>query len=181
MSRIVRVLPDEPAVDKEFDYLLPNAVVEASPNVPICVGTLVRIDLRGRRVKGWITDLDVTPPEGVTLSEVKKVSGVGPSADLVELAKWASQQWLGSRVHFLRTAPHSRIVPSITPSSSRPVPATAPNNLAAEAFRRGGAVGRTPPTSDDFSLAIAAASQGRALLLVPTLARAQHLLSLIHI
>ena len=81
MSRIVRVLPDEPAVDKEFDYLLPNAVVEASPNVPICVGTLVRIDLRGRRVKGWITDLDVTPPEGVTLSEVKKVSGVGPSAD----------------------------------------------------------------------------------------------------
>ena len=175
MSRIVRVLPDEPAVDKEFDYLLPDGVVEASPNVPICVGTLVRIDLRGRRVKGWITELDVTPPEGVTLSEVKKVSGVGPSADLVELAKWASQQWLGSRVHFLRTATHSRIVPSITPSSSRPAPATAPNNLAAEAFRRGGAVVRTPPTSDDFSLAIAAASQGRALILVPTLARAQHL------
>ena len=175
MSRIVRVLPDEPAVDKEFDYLLPDGVVEASPNVPICVGTLVRIDLRGRRVKGWITELDVTPPEGVTLSEVKKVSGVGPSADLIELAKWASQQWLGSRVHFLRTATHSRIVPSITPSSSRPAPATAPNNLAAEAFRRGGAVVRTPPTSDDFSLAIAAASQGRALILVPTLARAQHL------
>ena len=79
MSRIVRVLPDEPAVDKEFDYLLSDAVVAASPDVPIRIGTLVRIDLRGRRVKGWITALDVLPPDGVTLSEVKKVSSVGPS------------------------------------------------------------------------------------------------------
>jgi len=175
VSRIVRVLPDEPAVDKEFDYLLSDAVVAASPDVPIRIGTLVRIDLRGRRVKGWITALDVLPPDGVTLSEVKKVSSVGPPADLVELATWASQQWLGSRVHFLRTATHSRIVSSVTPSAGRPIPATAPSNLATESFRRGGAVVRMPPASDDFSLAIAAASQGRALVLVPTLARAQRL------
>ena len=149
--------------------------MDASPGVPICVGTVVLIDLRCRRVKGWITALDVTPPKGVKLSEVKKVSSVGPPAELVELATWASQQWLGSRVHFLRTATHSRIVPSIAPGTGRPFPATATNNLAAEAFGRGGAVVRTPPLSDDFSLAIAAASHGRALVLVPTLARAQHL------
>lgn len=175
MSRIVRVLPDEPAVDKEFDYLLTNEVVKASGAVPIRIGTVVRVDLRGRRVRGWITALDVTPPEGVSLSEVKKVSGIGPPADLVELAAWASRQWIGSRVHFLRTATHSRVVSSVSQKPRHDSLVVATSDLAEEAFRRSGAVVRMPPTSDDFALAIAAVSQGRALILVPTMARAQHL------
>ena len=122
MSRIVRVLPDEPAVDKGIRLFAIGRCGCCLSDVPIRIGTLVRIDLRGRRVKGWITALDVLPPDGVTLSEVKKVSSVGPPADLVELATWASQQWLGSRVHFLRTATHTRIVSSVTPSAGRPIP-----------------------------------------------------------
>ena len=113
MSRVVRVLPDEPAVDREFDYLLGDSVGESSECSEGRVGTVVRVDLRGRRVRGWITALDVKPQEGLTLSEVKKVSSYGPPSSLVDLANWASGHWLGSRVHFLRTATHDRNVSSV--------------------------------------------------------------------
>lgn len=175
MSRVVRVLPDEPAVDREFDYLLSDKVIESSECSEVRVGTVVRVDLRGRRVRGWITALDVKPQEGLKLSEVKKVSSYGPPTSLVDLANWASRHWLGSRVHFLRTATHDRVVSSIPQNNKQKYATYATNNLAEEAFRRGGAVVRTPPTSDDVSIAVAAASQGRALILAPTLARAQRL------
>ena len=175
MSRVVRVLPDEPAVDREFDYLLSDSVVESSECSEVRVGTVVRVDLRGRRVRGWITALDVKPQEGLTLSEVRKVSSYGPPSSLVDLANWASGHWLGSRVHFLRTATHDRNVSSVPEKKKHQYAKYATNNLAEEAFRRGGAVVRTSPTSDDVSIAVAAASQGRALILVPTLARAQRL------
>ncbi len=44
---VVRVRPDEPAIDKTFDYLVPPAMSEQ-----IRVGTVVRIALHGRRVGG---------------------------------------------------------------------------------------------------------------------------------
>ena len=175
MSLVVRILPDEPAVDRDFDYLLPDSLLAAPDCPPVKVGTVVRVDLRGRRIRGWITAVGVDPPKGVDLRTVKKVSSCGPPAAIVDLASWASNQWMGSRVHFLRTATHDRVVSSIPDSTSRP-PDVVPNeNLSQEAFRRRGAVVRTPPNSDDFSLAVAAASHGRALILTPTLARAQRL------
>ena len=82
---------------------------------------------------------------------------------------------MGSRAHFLRTATHDRVVSSIPQNKKQKYATYATNDLAEEAFRRGGAVVRTPPTSDDVSIAVAAASQGRALILAPTLARAQRL------
>ena len=175
MSRVVRVLPDEPAVDREFDYLLSDKVVESSECSEVKVGTVVRVDLRGRRVRGWITAVDVRPPEGLKLSAIKKVSSYGPPAAIVDLADWASRHWLGSRVHFLRTATHDRVVSSIPQNNKQKHAQSATNSLAKEAFSRGGAVVRTPPTSDDASVAIAAASQGRTLILAPTLARTQRL------
>ena len=93
MSRVVRVLPDQPALDKEFDYRLTEEVAEASPCREISIGTIVRVDLRGRRIRGWITELDVEEPKEITLSEIKKVSGVGPPASLVSLAQWASDRY----------------------------------------------------------------------------------------
>ena len=51
-QRVVRVLPDVAAIDKEFDYLVPDGV-EAQ------VGDVVRIELHGRRVGGWIVAVDV--------------------------------------------------------------------------------------------------------------------------
>ncbi|HAX04996.1 MAG TPA: hypothetical protein DCX77_04905 [Acidimicrobiaceae bacterium] len=175
MSQVVRVLPDEPAVDREFDYLLTDEVVESSECTEVRIGTVVRVDLRGRRVRGWITALDVRPQQGLKLSAIKKISSYGPPAALVDLATWASRHWLGSRVHFLRTATHDRIVSSVPQEKSPQYTKFITNSLAEEAFNRGGAVVRTPPTSDDVAIAIAAATQGQALILVPTLARSQRL------
>ena len=81
-QRVVRVLPDVAAIDKEFDYLVPEGV-EAQ------VGDVVRIELHGRRVGAWIVAVDVEPVPGVALKPLAKVSGQGPASELIELAAWA--------------------------------------------------------------------------------------------
>ncbi|MDD9369697.1 MAG: hypothetical protein PV358_06270, partial [Acidimicrobiales bacterium] len=72
-GRVVRVLPDEPAIAKTFDYLVPDSFGDQ-----VRVGDRVRIALAGRRVGGWILALDVDPPAGVTLRPLAKWSGRGP-------------------------------------------------------------------------------------------------------
>ena len=96
-QRVVRVLPDVAAIDKEFDYLVPDGV-EAH------VGDVVRIQLHGRRVGAWIVAVDVEAPPGVALKPLAKVSGRGPAPELIELAAWAADRWVGRRASFLRTA-----------------------------------------------------------------------------
>ena len=61
--RVVRVLPDVSAIDKTFDYLVPDELRDQ-----VGVGDMVRIVLHGRRVGGWIVELDVAPPPGVAPS-----------------------------------------------------------------------------------------------------------------
>ena len=61
VGRVVRVLPDVAAIDKEFDYLVPDGV-------EVHVGDVVRIDLHGRRVGGWIVAVDVSYIVGVAQS-----------------------------------------------------------------------------------------------------------------
>ena len=62
----------------EFTYLVPE---EAG------LGAIVRVRLGGRRVRGVVTELDVTPPPGIELSGIEDVVGQLP-APLVELALW---------------------------------------------------------------------------------------------
>src|SRR5688572_11634020 len=84
-GRVVRVVPDVAGIAKRFDYVVPARLDDA-----VAVGTLVRIDLHGRRVPGWVVDVDVSPPDDVSLREIARVTGIGPSRDLVELADWAA-------------------------------------------------------------------------------------------
>ena len=49
------------AIDKEFDYLVPDGVA-------VQVGDVVRIQLGARRVGGWIVAVDVEPVPGVRLA-----------------------------------------------------------------------------------------------------------------
>ena len=69
---VVRVLPDVPAIDKTFDYLVPDALRDQ-----VRVGDVVRIELHGRRVGGWIVAVGVEPPDGVALRPLAKRSGPG--------------------------------------------------------------------------------------------------------
>jgi primosomal protein N' (replication factor Y) len=111
---VVRVLPDEPAIDKLFDYAVPDAMVDAART-----GAVVRVELHGRRVGGWIVDAAAEPEPGVTLRPLAKVSGWGPSADVIELARWAAWRWAGRPASFLRTASPEKVVRAL-PDRHRP-------------------------------------------------------------
>ena len=73
--RVVRVLPDVPAIDKTFDYLVPDALGDQ-----VRVGTVVRVELHGRRVGGWVVADDVEPPPGVALLPARQGHRLGPAA-----------------------------------------------------------------------------------------------------
>lgn len=175
-DRVVRVLPDVAAIDKEFDYVVPAGV-------EVAVGDVVRIDLHGRRVGGWITAVDVEPPVGVTLRPLARVSGRGPAPELHDLARWAAWRWAGRRATFLRTASPPavvRTVPATASSPARPAVHDA-GAVVADALSRAEAVLRWPPGADRYGLIHAAVTTpspvpgGHTLVLCPSVAEARAL------
>ena len=168
---MVRVLPDQPAINKAFDYLVPDALGDQ-----VRVGAQVRIALHGRRVGGWVVADGVEPPEGVTLRPLAKVTGWGPPADLLDLAEWAAWRWAGRPAQFLRTASPDTAVRALPVRAAAGPPVhVAVDDLVAEAFARDRAVLRLPPASDGYPAALAAAARGHALILVPSISGARHL------
>jgi primosomal protein N' (replication factor Y) (superfamily II helicase) len=167
--RVVRVLPDEPAIGKTFDYLVPDGVGDQ-----VRVGTRVRIALGPRRVGGWIVATDVDAPPGVELRRLAKLSGWGPPRELVELAEWAAWRWAGRPASFLRTASPERNVMSL-PSPQQSHVHTAPTSDVniSDAFTRRAAVLRRAPATDPADVAIEAARLGNALVLCPTVEAAR--------
>lgn len=166
-SRVVRVLTDQPAVTKTFDYLLPEHLGTDLP-----VGSRVRVPLGGRRVGAWIVALDVEPPPGVKLRPIAKLSGIGPPAELIDLAHWAAWRWAGRPATFLRTASPERMVDRLPPpprsgTCQDGAPGIA-GELAETALARGGAVLRIPPAADLTPVALVAARSAPALVLCPT-------------
>ena len=63
-------------LNKELTYLVPEALIER-----VRMGSIVRVPLRNRRVRGWVVSLAPSPevPEGVV--DVAAVSGRGPVFD----------------------------------------------------------------------------------------------------
>src|SRR5262245_7355501 len=98
-ARVVRVLPDVAALERAFDYVVPESMASE-----VRVGTLVRVPLHGRRVGGWVVADNVTPPARIRLQQVAKVTGWGPPAGLVDLARWAAWRWAGPVRAVLRAA-----------------------------------------------------------------------------
>lgn len=182
VQRVVRVLPDVPAIDKEFDYLVPLGV-------PVSVGDVVRVHLHGRRVGGWITAVDVEPPADVVLKPLAKVSGRGPAPDLLELASWAAGRWVGRRASFLRTAAPPGVVRGQPPVGGRSRPPEGPSSTEIaigvqtavdRALGLDRAVLRLGPGADRYPLVLrsgseAAASGTQVLVLCPSIAEAQTL------
>lgn len=123
------------------------------------VGTVVRVPLHGRRVRGWVVADDVLPetaPE--RLLPIAKVVGAGPPADLVDLARWAAHRWVGTEVALLRAASAPNAVrdpwPVAPPAPPRP-------GFAVE-------VVAFPPAADRRELiAERLPERGSALVLVP--------------
>lgn len=169
---MVRVLPDVPAIDKAFDYVVPDDLGDQ-----VRVGTLVRVPLHGRRVGGWVVADGVSPPPGVALRPLAKVTGWGPPAEVVDLARWAAWRWAGRTSALLRSASPPRAVRELPP----PVPGTPPSRrvtpteadeVVGEALGGGPALVRLPPAADPFPIVAAAADRGDAVVLTPSLAQA---------
>ncbi|MEM9468523.1 MAG: hypothetical protein AAGA90_24365, partial [Actinomycetota bacterium] len=122
-GRVVRVLPDVVGIDREFDYVVPERWERDGRDQRVAVGSMVRVPLAGRRVAGWVTAVDVESEAGVRLVELAKLSGIGPPAELLDLAEWAAWRWAGRRVAFLRAASPERMVAgAAAPSPPDPVP-----------------------------------------------------------
>lgn len=109
---VVRVVPDVAAVRRQFDYAAP-----ASLAAQVRVGTMVRVELHGRRVAGWVVAVGVEPPDGVVLRPVLAVRGWGPPESLVDLTSWAAWRWAGARSALLATASPRTMVRTLRPAS----------------------------------------------------------------
>ena len=175
---VARVLPDVTGLDRAFDYLVPDALAPAST-----LGAIVRVELSGRRIRGWIVELD--PPDdrpadplepivrepitrrAIALKPIMKVTGCGPPAELVELSEWAAVRWAGRRRHFLGAASPERVVVSV-PASQRTGRVVDPRSPASSALlEAGGGVLRLPPTSDPKPAIMSAVALGPTLVVVP--------------
>lgn len=174
-GRVVRVLPDVLAIDREFDYLVPLAWDDDGRGSRIEVGSMVRVPLAGRRVAGWVTAIDVEPEPGVALVPLAKLSGVGPTPELLELAEWSAWRWAGRRVAFLRAASPARMVAAPVKAPPRRAVPSGPRDVFHQAFELDSAVVRVPPADDGVAVSLAACRLGDALILVPDAARARRL------
>ena len=174
-ARVVRVLPDVAAIDRTFDYLVPGTWSADGRADRLGVGSRVRIVLAGRRVGGWVVADHVRPPPGVELRPLAGSSGLGPSAEVIDLARWAAHRWAGRLVGLLRTASPPTVVVSLPPAQAA-VPVTAAvATWAARALEQERAVVRLAPCEDLTPLVLEAARRGDALILLPTIAAAQRL------
>ena len=123
---VARVVPDVTGLDKQFDYLVPDAW-----RGDVRAGTIVRVGLAGRRVGGWVVAVGPPDPDvpAAKLRPLAKVTGHGPSAGLIGLAAWASRRWAAGRLRpFLLAASPPRAVPALPApamTAGRPEPVDA--------------------------------------------------------
>jgi primosomal protein N' (replication factor Y) (superfamily II helicase) len=121
LARICRVLPDVTAVDRVFDYSVPDARASL-----VRVGAIVRVPLHGRRVRGWVIEDAVDAESGTAvLLDVLAVVSEGPPADVVALTEWVARRWSGPRVAVLRSASAPNHVAPAAPRRD-PAPAAGP-------------------------------------------------------
>lgn len=183
---VVRVLPDVVRLDKEFLYAVPDSWHGDGRAGRLAVGSIVRITLGGRPMRGWVTEVGAEPRSGFELQPLAKLTGMGPPADVVSLARWAAWRWAGRTVHLLRAASPPRVVtrPHVAPKVAEgrePLPQ--PNGLGAPRQAGDGLFDcsdsvttlRLPPADDGTAVARAAARRGDSLIVVPTPADAHRI------
>jgi primosomal protein N' (replication factor Y) len=122
----VTVQPDLTGVDKVFDYSVPSLLA-----AKVQVGTIVRVPLQGRRVRGWVVAAEVEPAADVELKPVADVVSAGPSPEIVGLARYAAWRYAGRLRPFLVAASPPRVVTPKPRPSPRPT-ATATATATAE-------------------------------------------------
>lgn len=171
--RVARVLPDVTGLDKSFDYAIPDELAD-----DVRIGTIVRVELHGRRIGGWVVAIEGESAVDVDLKAITKVTGHGPSPALIELAEWAHVRWAARRIRpFLVAASPKRAVTSL-PQPHRRAQSPAPASPATtRLLEHGGGVLRLPPRSDVLPSVLSAIAFGPTLVVVPTASDASLLVS----
>jgi primosomal protein N' (replication factor Y) (superfamily II helicase) len=152
---VARVLPDVSGLDKSFDYLVPDSLA-----ADVAVGSMVRVALHGRRVAGWVIDLPAQ--SGIApdrLAALAKWSGIGPSADIVDLAMWTARRWGSPRVTSILSAASP---PTMVRRLNQPDRRVAPGGTADSAVQR------ISPNTDPLPIVLRYAHTGPTLLLHPS-------------
>jgi primosomal protein N' (replication factor Y) len=172
VPRICRVAPDLTAVERVFDYVVPDALAPL-----VRVGTIVRVPLHGRRVRGWVVADDVeSETTEDRLLEIVAVASDGPPPDVVDLADWIAWRWSGPRIAVLRSAspPNRAASTPKPPAPSEPAWISATQSPKFTPVR--GLVVRRPPLMDRRELvASMCAADGSTLIAVADGSRARSL------
>ena len=106
---VARVVSDVTGLDKHFDYVVPDAL-----RGRVAVGSMVRVPLHGRRVGGWVVWLG--PPDGSVsldrLVPIAKWSGIGPSAEIIDLNQGAPTWKYTGAMRFPRRHLNTTLLPT---------------------------------------------------------------------
>ena len=168
MTRCVRVVTENAAVDRAFDYELGDAFDHVG------WGDRVRVDFNHRSLRGWVTG-DVESARDT--KQVKKWLGLGPPPEMIDLLEWASRRWYAPLSRFLLAA-SPRVVVRDLPRAPEPGALSVAAPVLADAADPG--VVLTSPTDDPLGLILHAYEttrheEGSLLVLVPTEAWGQRL------
>src|SRR4051812_16003489 len=162
---VARVVPDVTGLDKQFDYLVPETMHDH-----VAVGAMVRILLNGRRAGGWIVELG-QPDGSIALDRLVPLarwSGIGPSAEIIHLGRWAATRWGAGRLRpFLVAASPHTMVSSLPPSTGRVLCSDTTTTLPP--------LIRLPPADDQLSVVVDALGRGPALVVHPSVDVARRL------
>jgi primosomal protein N' (replication factor Y) (superfamily II helicase) len=166
-TRVCRVAVDVLAVERLFDYTVPEPMADV-----VGVGTIVRVNLGGRRVRAWVVEDDVVseaPPE--KLRPLVAAVSAGPSPEVVALTGWAAWRFAGPRLPLLRAASPAAVVPPPAPDPG----GAPPSNLRSSGT--GGVPQERRSASPALELAGDAAARSVATVRWPPAAEAGELLS----
>jgi primosomal protein N' (replication factor Y) len=115
----IYVQPDVPKIEKPYWY----STETTKNSQEIHIGSIVRIPLHGRRVKGWVlqiseSHLSEMPPVDKLKDALEFVS-IGPPEHIVQFSEALSRRYLCSPVHFLRPASPPRVWRSVLPYGTK--------------------------------------------------------------
>ena len=201
-ARLVSVALKRAGLNKPLSYLLPDELLpesglsdSAGSQIPIQRGTMVEAPLKNRPEPGWLVDLSPPAdqlPSDVQLLDIHRITSLGPSEEILNLADWAAWRWQANPAVFYWLASPPRQVkrlpaamvaarsqPAASPAISSAPDATgntsAPEAVAAAFSQPQPTLWQLPPTAQNWSLINEAMSRGNALVLVPQTWRAERL------
>jgi primosomal protein N' (replication factor Y) len=118
---------------------------------------------------------DASDVDAGRLLSVSKVTSIGPSAEIVDLAEWAAVRWAARRRAFFVAASPAKRVLRLVDSRRTSKSVSTSNALVHDLLDRGGGVVRSGPATDAMPTVRAALSRGPTLVVAPTVARARRI------